>query len=265
MASLKVSNLSFAYAQRPILQDVSFSAQSGDFIALVGPNGVGKSTLFRCILGFLNHYTGEIEVDGDNTTTLSRKELARRIAYIPQSSDQVFNYTVLELALMGLATRLPAFTNPSKADEEEVIGVLDELGIAHLAYQGCSEISGGEYQLVLLARALVQNAHILVMDEPTANLDYGNQYRVMNRIASLSHHHDFIVMMAAHDPNQVLLHATRALVLKAGHVIADGAPGVVMTEDLMSNLYDIEVHRHTVDDAGRSVEICIPAGLRGEK
>lgn len=262
MATLAVKNLSFAYDARPILAGVNFSAESGDFIALVGPNGVGKSTLFRCVLNFLTHYEGQVIVDGDDAKTLSRKELARRIAYIPQSSDQVFNYTVLELALMGLATKLPTFTTPTRAHEDEVMAVLDELGIAHLAHQGCAEISGGEYQLVLLARALVQNAHILIMDEPTANLDYGNQYRVMNRISGLSNHKDFIVMMAVHDPNQVFLHSNRALVMKDGVIVGDGTPQEVLTEGLMSDIYSIDVHRHSVEDGERTIEVCIPAGLR---
>lgn len=265
MANLKVSHLSFAYVERPILKDVSFEASSGDFIALVGPNGVGKSTLFKCILGFMKNYGGSVEADGENISNLSRMELASRIAYIPQSSAQVFNYTVLELALMGLATKLPMFSNPTKRDEQQVLSVLEELGIAHLAYKGCYEISGGEYQLVLLARALVQNAHILVMDEPTASLDYGNQFRVMDRIASLSNHEDFIVMMAVHDPNQVFLHANRALVLKSGTIVADGTPRNVLSEELMSDLYGIEVHRHSITESTRSVEVCIPAGTREDR
>ena len=257
---LAVSDLRFSYAggQNAVLDGVDFTARGGDLIALVGPNGVGKSTLFRCILGFMKGYTGSIKIDGRETRDMSRKELARCVAYIPQSSSQVFDYSVIELVLMGMATRLGALQTPGKAEEGEALEVLDTLGIGHLAYRGCGQISGGEYQLVLLARALVQQAKILIMDEPTANLDYGNQFRVMERIEGLTNR-DFVVMTSAHDPNQVLLHATRALVLEHGHISADGTPADVLTEEVLSRLYNIEVHRKQVEDCGRQVLLCLPA------
>ena len=257
---LKVSNLHFSYAtgQRTVLDGVSFTASGGDLIALVGPNGVGKSTLFRCILGFMKGYTGSIQIDGVETSSMTRKELARCVAYIPQSSSQVFDYSVIELVLMGMATRLGMLQTPGKEEEAEALDVLEQLGIGHLAYRGCGQISGGEYQLVLLARALVQQAKILIMDEPTANLDYGNQFRVMERIAGLTDR-DFVVMTSAHDPNQVLLHATRALVLEAGHISADGTPREVLTNETLSRLYGINVHRKEVEDEGRKVLVCVPS------
>jgi iron complex transport system ATP-binding protein len=259
MAKLSVEHLAFSYGKRPILQDISFEATDGDFIAVLGPNGTGKSTMFKCVLNFLQGYSGKVLIDGKNTAELSRKELAQHVAYIPQSSSQVFDYSVLELVLMGMAARLPLFQTPNAQHEARAMAVLEDLGIAHLAHHGCGQISGGEYQLVLLARTLLQDAKILIMDEPTANLDYGNQYRVMSKIAGLINK-NFIVLMAAHDPNQVLLHANRALIVEGGFVRADGRPADVMTEDALSRLYGIEVHRHAVEDAGRQVPICIPFG-----
>lgn len=255
---LEVRNLAFSYGSRPILQGIDFRANPGDFIAVLGPNGVGKSTMFKCILRFLHGYAGDVLVDGTSTSSMTRKQIASKIAYIPQSSAQVFDFTVLELVMLGYATRLPLFRTPDCDAEEHALSVLDSLGIAHLAHQGCGQVSGGEYQLVLLARTLVQDARILIMDEPTANLDYGNQYRVMDRIAGLTRD-DFIIMMAAHDPNQVLLHANRALIVEEGRVIADGVPDQVMTSELLSHMYGIDVHRHHVQDDGRQVPICIPA------
>ena len=260
MASLEVKDLGFSYGKHQVLYDMSFTAQAGDFVAVLGPNGVGKSTMFKCILGFLTGYQGDILIDGTNARDFSRKELARHIAYIPQSSSQVFDYSVLELVLMGSATRIGFFRTPGPEEEERAMSILDSLGIQHLAHQGCGQISGGEYQLVLLARALLQDAGILVMDEPTANLDYGNQYRVMDRISGLSER-EFIVMMASHDPNQVLQHATRALIVDHGRVQAEGAPAQVMTGAQLSGLYGIDVHRHSVQDDGRTIEICLAAGL----
>lgn len=261
MAELSVESLQFSYGQRPIIRDISFTARPGDFIAVLGPNGVGKSTMFKCILRFLKGYNGRVLIDGESTGTMTRKQIAQKVAYIPQSSSQVFDFSVLELVMLGYATKLPLFKTPDEEGEEQALQVLDSLGIAHLAHQGCGEISGGEYQLVLLARTLVQDARILIMDEPTANLDYGNQYRVMDRIAGLSRD-DFIIMMAAHDPNQVLLHANRALIVEDGLVVADGAPATVMTPELLSHMYGINVQRYgLVDEAdGQHIEICVPKG-----
>lgn len=260
MASLEVKGLGFSYGNHQVLTDISFRASSGDFVAVLGPNGVGKSTMFKCVLGFLQKYDGTILIDGTDARQFSRKELAQHVAYIPQSSSQVFDYSVLELVLMGSAGRVGFFKTPGAEEEGRAMEILESLGIAYLAHQGCGQISGGEYQLVLLARALLQNASILVMDEPTANLDYGNQYRVMNRIAGLSER-EFIVMMASHDPNQVLQHATRALIVDHGCVQADGVPAEVMTAQQLSELYGIDVHRLGIDDEGNRVEICIAAGL----
>ena len=259
---LEVRNLSFSYGDGPVLRDVSFTARAGELIAVVGPNGAGKSTLFRCILGFLRGFGGSVLIDGRDAKGLPRRELARRVAYIPQASDQVFDYTVMELVLMGLAPRMPLFGTPGAAEEARAAAVLDDLGIAHLAWRGCGQISGGEYQLALLARALVQQAGILIMDEPTANLDYGNQYRVMERVAALARR-GLIVLVSTHDPNQVLLHATRALALEGGVVSADGAPADVMDGRLLSRLYGIEVRRAEVPDGGREVSVCFPAGPQG--
>ena len=260
MASLEVNGLAFSYGSRQVLYDITFSAQAGDFVAVLGPNGVGKSTMFKCILGFLTRYEGTIMVDGTDARQFKRKELARHIAYIPQSSSQVFDYSVLELVLMGAATRVGFFATPKAEEEGRAMEILESLGIAYLAHQGCGQISGGEYQLVLLARALLQDAGILVMDEPTANLDYGNQYRVMERMSRLSDR-EFIVMMASHDPNQVLQHANRALIVDHGCVQAQGRPADVMTSLQLSELYGIDVHRHRFEDEGRMVDVCYAAGL----
>jgi iron complex transport system ATP-binding protein len=161
---------------------------------------------------------------------------------------------------MGTAPHLGLFATPGCAERDEALAVLDSLGMAHLAHRGCGRISGGEYQLALLARALLQKASILMMDEPTASLDYGNQYRVMERISTLAHR-DFIVLFSAHDPNQVLRHANRALILAGGALVSDGPPADVMGQRALSTLYGIDVRRHIIPGPdGRDFLVCVPVG-----
>ena len=255
--ALEVKDLHYSYSSHEVLKGINFTAVPGDLIAVIGPNGVGKSTLFKCILGFLHGFTGGIYVNNQNIQKLSRAQIARAIAYIPQSTAQIFDYTALELTLMGLASRLGSFHNPSKRDEEECLSVLADLGISHLANRGCGEISGGEYQLVMLARALVQKANVLIMDEPTANLDYGNQFKVMQRVETLAKN-DLTILTSTHDPNQVFLHANRAIVINDGVVLTDGAPSCVLTEDVLSKIYSVGVKRAKVSVNNKEEIVCIP-------
>ena len=169
--SIEVKNLRFRYGARPVIGDVSFSAEKGELLAVLGPNGVGKSTLFRCLLGFLKPVGGEILVDGTELTAYSRRELAKKLAYIPQSHTPAFDHTVLDSVLMGMTAQLRVFEQPGQAQREKAMQMLRALGMEKLSSRGCMKISGGERQLMLLARALVQDASMLIMDEPTANLD----------------------------------------------------------------------------------------------
>lgn len=256
--SISVKNLTFAYGKKEILHDVEFSSNNGDLTAVLGPNGAGKSTFFRCILGFLKAQKGEILLNGKNIKTLNRAEIAREIAYIPQSVTPTFNYTVLDTVLMGTTNTLKAFEVPSEAQKIKALEILESLGIGHLSYRGCSNISGGERQLVLLARALIQNAKILLMDEPTANLDYGNQYKVMKRISQLAKQ-GYIVIFSTHDPNQALLHATRIFVLRNGSTVINGAPDKVLTERKLSDLYGIDISLQAVTcGTGSKTLVCLP-------
>ncbi len=256
--SIDIKDLSFSYGKKQILFNMNFHADDGDLTAVLGPNGAGKSTFFRSILGFLKPSSGSIMLNGNDITSLSRSEIAKEIAYIPQTIATVFNYSVLDTVLMGITHTLKAFQSPDSSQKAHALEILDQLGIAHLAYSGCGSISGGERQLVLLARALIQDARILLMDEPTANLDYGNQYKVMQRISGLAKQ-GYTVIFSTHDPNQALLHSNRIFVMKKGHSVINGSPQEVLTEKNLSELYGIDVTLANVDlPSGSETLVCLP-------
>jgi iron complex transport system ATP-binding protein len=254
---LEVENLSVSYGAGDVLRDVSFSAAAGERLSVLGPNGVGKSTLFKCMLGLLKARAGHVRIDGKDIRDMKRPDAAKLIAYIPQSTSPAFNYTVLDTVLMGVASQLPAFRGPCGAHYDKAMDILKSLGIAHLSDRGCGKISGGERQLTLLARTLIQDAHILVMDEPTANLDYGNRFRVMERVEALGSK-GYTVVFSTHEPNHALSYSTAVLALKDGAVLAWGDPAAVLTEDTLSSLYGIGVSVGRLEAAGKEHLVSIP-------
>lgn len=254
---IEVSGLVFSYGGADVLKDVSFCADGGERIAVLGPNGVGKSTLFRCLLGFLEPQSGSVTVSGRDVRSYSRRALAAELAYIPQSYSPAFDHTVLDSVLMGMTAQLGVFEQPGQAQREKAVQMLRALGIEKLSSRGCMKISGGERQLMLLARALVQDASMLIMDEPTANLDYGNSCRVMERVKKLGQT-GYTIIFSTHDPNQAFSYATKVLALKDGGVMAVGAPEAVLTEDVLSRLYGIPVARCEMETVFGRKTICMP-------
>lgn len=238
--NLTVNDLSYAYrGGHTALQNVSFTARQGELLSVLGPNGAGKSTLFRCILGGLPDYGGAILLDGRDARTLDQRALAAHIAYIPQIHRPTFGYSVLDTALMGLTRQLSPFRSPSAQQEGQAMAALEQLGVSHLAPRSFSELSGGEQQLVLIARALCQQADILVMDEPTSSLDYGNQLRVLRCVKALARR-GYTVILSTHDPQHALRFSRRVLALQGGRVAAEGDTRSVLTPDLIRQLYGVE-------------------------
>lgn len=257
--SICVENLHFSYGEREVLKGISFSAEYGEFLSVLGPNGVGKSTLFRCLLGLLPASAGSVSIDGHRIENMSASELSRFMAYIPQSHNPVFNFSVLDMVLMGTTSQVGRFAVPGKEQIDLAEAALERLGIAHLRDRGCGNISGGERQLVLIARAIAQRAKILVMDEPSANLDFGNKIRVMRTVKGLTDD-GYTVIQSTHDPDQAYLYSDKILALYNGGVLACGAPRETVTNSLISTLYgvDVEVCSMRNDD----VRVCVPADIR---
>lgn len=248
---LTVQGLSYAYGKAaPVLRDVSFTAQSGDFLSVLGANGAGKSTLFRCLLGGLEDYTGTILLDGRDVRTMTRRQLAAHIAYIPQIHRPTFGYSVLDVTLMGLTRYLSPFRSPSKELDAQALSALERMGVAHLSTRNFATLSGGEQQLVLIARAIAQQSDILIMDEPTSALDYGNQLRILQQVRALSRE-GYTVLLSTHNPQHALTFADRVLALHDGAVAANGSAKEVLTPELIRRLYRVEAT--LADTAGGSV------------
>lgn len=235
---LQVENLSFSYGQKEILNSVSFSIESGEFVSLLGANGEGKTTLFRAILGFIQPTEGTVRIDSKNLKDIPLKEKAKLIAYIPQESKQTFEYSVKNTVLMGLTPHLSSMSMPSKADEEKVLKALDDFGILKLKDKSINAISGGERQLALTSRAIVQNAGLLIFDEPTSSLDYGNGIKVLKKIQELTKN-GFGAIVSTHNIEQALNYSSRLILLKNKHIVFNGSSDELLKTNILQNFYSV--------------------------
>jgi len=236
--SIEIENLHFSYGMHEVLKGYSLSADCGEIVYVLGANGVGKSTLFRCLLGHLKPTSGRMLINGKPVGRYSPQELAKLVAYIPQSCTPSFNYSVRQIAAMGRTAHLSLFESPSARDYEITDKALEKLGIENLAESGICEISGGERQLALIARALVQEAKILIMDEPTSNLDYGNQIRVQSLMRSLAHE-GMLILMSSHNPQYAIHFADKVSAIYNGVSIAFGDPREIIDASLLQKLYGL--------------------------
>ena len=236
---LNVDSLSFSYGSVPVLHDISFSLRSGELMSVIGPNGVGKSTLFKCILGTLPGYSGTITADGMDMRQLSKRRRAEAVAYIPQIHRPTFGYTVLDTVLMGVGRQVGTFSQPKAEHVSIAMDSISRVGVGHLIERDFSRLSGGEQQLVLIARAIAQHSGILVMDEPTSALDYGNQLRVLELVRSLSDE-GYSVLLSTHNPQHALSYADTVLALSGGRTAAYGIPSETVNEELIRQLYRID-------------------------
>lgn len=240
--TLAAESLAFGYPGRTIGRDVSLAVRPGEAVALLGPNGGGKTTLLKTMLGLVAAHGGAVMLDGRPLAALSIAERARRIGYVPQAHAGAFAFTVRELVLMGRTAHQGLFASPSARDREVADARLEELGVLHLAAQPYTRISGGERQLALIARALAQEPAFVVLDEPTASLDFGNQGKVMRRIGELTAK-GLGVLFTTHDPNQALRHADRVALLGDGRLLAEGRPGETLSVAALESLYRAPVER----------------------
>ncbi|MGI3746967.1 MAG: ABC transporter ATP-binding protein [Janthinobacterium lividum] len=242
MKRLQARQLSYRVGDRLILDNICLDIKAGDNIALLGANGAGKSTLMRLLLGLLTPHAGEVVIDGQPMRSMKRRTVARQIAYVPQSHVPSFPFSVAHIVGQGLLPIMGLGHAPSRDDKTSVQQALTDLGILHLSERPYTELSGGERQLVLIARAMVQRANIIVLDEPVTGLDYGHQLRLLALLKRLAAQ-GISILSSTHRPEHALASANRVLVLHDGQLIADGAPHDVIDSALMARLYQVAVEQ----------------------
>ncbi|MGA7490708.1 MAG: ABC transporter ATP-binding protein [Xanthobacteraceae bacterium] len=244
-------DLTIGYSDRVVGRGLDMALAQGEVLALLGPNGGGKTTLLKTLLGILRPRAGDVAIGGRPLARISVRERARLIAYVPQVHVPTFAFTVESVVLMGRTAHGSLFSRPSAHDRTVADRALAQFGIAHLAPRPYTMISGGERQLVLLARALAQEPQFVVLDEPTASLDFGNQGKVMREMRTLAGA-GHGVLFTTHDPNHALRAADRAYLLRAGERIADGPVAAVLTRERLEDLYRAPVEQLTDTVTGAS-------------
>ncbi|HLX29000.1 MAG TPA: ABC transporter ATP-binding protein [Casimicrobiaceae bacterium] len=251
---LDVRDLAFGIGARRIGAGVSFTLAPGETLAVLGGNGAGKTTLFRTLLGLLPVQGGMLAIDGEEVARLAPAKRARKLAYVPQQHSSAFGFSVLEAVLMGRAARIGVFARPGRGDYDVAYAALDTLGIGTLATRAINEVSGGERQLVMIARALAQAAPVLVLDEPTTSLDFGNRLRVLAEVDRLRAR-GMTILFSTHEPDQALAHADRALLLFDGRMLAFDSVERALTPENIERLYGTKVQLVKIDERSYA---CVP-------
>ncbi|HSK37495.1 MAG TPA: ABC transporter ATP-binding protein [Actinomycetota bacterium] len=261
MTAVELRGVSVALDGRPVLRDLSLQVPGGSRLGLIGPNGSGKTTLLRAVAGLIP-YQGEIRVGGTPGSGLSRRELARRIAMVPQTPVVPAGITVTEYVLMGRTPYIPTFGVESRRDLAIVASVLDHLDLAGLAARRLDALSGGERQRAVLARALAQQAPVLLLDEPTTGLDVGHQQQVLELVDTLRDDLDLTVVSALHDLTLAGQFADQLVLLDGGRVAAAGPPATVLTEPVIGRHYHASVR--VLEDPGGGI-VVVPVRQAAER
>jgi iron complex transport system ATP-binding protein len=251
---LEAHALGFGYGAKAVGRGVDLEVRPREVLCLLGPNGSGKTTLFKTMLGLLPPQAGEVRLDGAPLSALARSAIARRVAYVPQAQAAHFPFSVIDMVVMGRTAHLGPFASPSEADRRKAAAALATLGIEGLAEAEYTRISGGQRQLALIARSLAQEAPAIVMDEPTASLDFGNQVLVLSEIRRLAAR-GLAIVLSTHDPDHAFSIASRVALLDGGRLVAQGAPHEVLTPERLQAVYGVSV---AIERLARGQTVCVP-------
>ncbi|MDK2938054.1 MAG: iron complex transport system ATP-binding protein [Methanolobus sp.] len=233
---LKVKNIHFNYGSSKILNDLSFNVEEGQLCGLFGPNGCGKTTLFKCCMNFLKYHTGSVVMGGVDIKDSSIEDMAKIVAYVPQEHKPPFPYLVKEVVLMGRTPHLGGFFGINRDDKEKAWNALKLLDISHLADQPYNQLSGGQRQMVLIARAIAQETRIIFLDEPTSALDFSNQMRIWNLMRKVKDQ-GITILACSHDPNHVSWFCDKVVVMNRSGILCQGPPHDVITESVLNDVY----------------------------
>lgn len=236
---LEIKNLNFYYGDNHILKNISFSAESSSLWGLMGPNGSGKTTFFKCILGLLKHTGSQIKINNIDLKKINTPKLAKLISYVPQEHKPPFPFTVREIVLMGRSPHMGGIFGLKKEDYNEAEKAIDMVDIADIADKPVTALSGGQRQLTLIARSIAQNSPVMILDEPTSALDFNNQiniWKILKKLAELGK----LIIACSHDPNHLLWFAENTLVIKNGEILASGKTEDIITNRLLKEIYGSE-------------------------
>lgn len=250
----EVDNLTFSYpgGDRKVLDHACLSLGQGEILCILGPNGAGKTTLLSCMAGLLIPQSGSVRLCGRDINQMKEKEIAKLAGYVPQIHTPAFDYKVLDVVLMGRAPKTGMFARPSGEDEAFCLKVLESMNLSHLAQKSYLDISGGERQQVIIARAIAQEPKVILFDEPTAHLDYGNQHRVLRRVRQMKEE-GYSVVITTHNPDHALLLGDKAAVVdKEGHII-QGKSREILTEETLARIYETDLRLLYVKELGRTI------------
>jgi iron complex transport system ATP-binding protein len=242
----------FRRGSRPIFERLDLRLGKGEIVCLLGPNGCGKTTLLQCIAGLLRLDSGTIRLHGNDIAALSARQIAQQVGFVFQDHRSVFPYTVRDVVAMGRAPHLGWLARPGPRDEEICARALARVDVADFADRPYTQLSGGERQLVLIARTLAQGTSVLLLDEPTAHLDYGNQVTILATMRQLARE-GLALLVATHSPDQALAVGDRIAMMRDGKLVAVGEPNRVMTEENLRRLYGVDVRLVDVPDTGDGV------------
>ncbi|MEQ1611301.1 MAG: ABC transporter ATP-binding protein [Hyphomicrobiaceae bacterium] len=251
---LEATDLSFGYPERTVGWAATLAIEPGEVLCLLGPNGCGKTTLFKTLLGLLPAQGGEVRIGGKRIERYMRPELARLIAYVPQAQTVLFPFTALDLVLMGRVAHRGLFAGPTPADRVIAADALYKLGILDLGSRDVTRLSGGQRQLVIIARAIAQASPLVVLDEPTASLDYGNQVVVLNHVKRLAAAGTGIVL-STHNPDHAFAIASRVILMRDGKLLTAGPPPEVLTAERLQSVYEVPVH---IEQLASGQTVCVP-------